>query len=67
MVLGGAVAVAAAVAIAVGTVPVPLRDVVAVTWAHLTPGDSENNLLYDQIVWDFRTPRVLLAAVAGPV
>jgi iron complex transport system permease protein len=65
VVLGGALALAAAVAIAVGTVPVPLSDVVAVTWAHLTPGDTESSLLYDQIVWDFRTPRVLLAAVAG--
>ncbi|MFE0591927.1 FecCD family ABC transporter permease [Micromonospora echinospora] len=56
---------AIAVAIAIGTVQVPLSDVVAVTWAHLTPGDSEQNLLYDQIVWDFRAPRVLLAALSG--
>ncbi|ASW52920.1 ABC transporter permease [Plantactinospora sp. KBS50] len=63
--LAGAVVLAAAVAIAVGTVPVPLGDVAAVTWAHLTPGDSERSLLYDQIVWDFRAPRVLLAGVAG--
>ncbi|MFG1608062.1 FecCD family ABC transporter permease [Actinoplanes sp. NPDC049265] len=63
--LAGALGLAAAVAIAVGTVPVPLGDVVAVTWAHLTPGDTERSLLYDQIVWDFRTPRVLLAGVAG--
>ncbi|MBO4161279.1 FecCD family ABC transporter permease [Micromonospora antibiotica] len=60
-----AVVLAAAVAIAVGTVPVPLGDVVAVTWAHLTPGETERSLLYDQIVWDFRAPRVLLAGVAG--
>lgn len=63
--LSGAVVLAAAVAIAVGTVSVPLADVTAVTWAHLTPGDSERSLLYDQIVWDFRVPRVLLAGVAG--
>ncbi|BCJ59590.1 FecCD family ABC transporter permease [Micromonospora endophytica] len=63
--LAGAVALTAAVAIAVGTVSVPLADVAAVTWAHLTPGDTERSLLYDQIVWDFRVPRVLLAGVAG--
>ncbi len=63
--LAGAVVLAAAVATAIGTVPVPLADVGAVTWAHLTPGDSEQNLLYDQIVWDFRVPRVLLAGIAG--
>ncbi|GAA3212020.1 FecCD family ABC transporter permease [Dactylosporangium siamense] len=63
--LAAATVVSAAVAIAVGTVPVPLGDVVAVTWAHLTPGDTERSLLYDQIVWDFRTPRVLLAGVSG--
>lgn len=63
--LSGAVVLAAAVAVAMGTVSVPLADVVAVTWAHLTPGNAEQNLLYDQIVWDFRVPRVLLAGVAG--
>jgi iron complex transport system permease protein len=63
--LTGAVVLAAAVAIAIGTVSVPLADVAAVTWAHLTPGDTERSLLYDQIVWDFRVPRVLLAGVAG--
>ncbi|WP_422742603.1 FecCD family ABC transporter permease [Micromonospora sp. WMMD754] len=66
--IGGLLAglvLATSVAIAIGTVAVPLADVFAVTWAHLTPGNSEQNLLYDQIVWDFRTPRVLLSAVSG--
>ena len=61
----GVLAVSAAFAVAIGTVPVPLGDVVAVTWAHLAPGDNEHSLLYNQIVWDFRTPRVLLAGVCG--
>ncbi|MEC3954113.1 iron ABC transporter permease [Nocardia sp. CDC153] len=57
-------AVAVVVAIGVGTVNVAPAEVVRVLWAHLG-GTGTPDPLTDQIVWQFRTPRVLLAAVAG--
>ncbi|MFE2750582.1 FecCD family ABC transporter permease [Actinosynnema sp. NPDC059335] len=54
-----------AFAIGVGTVPVPVGEVVGVVWAHLFGDTSGLSPLTDQIVWQFRAPRVLLAAVAG--
>ena len=59
---------AVVVAVGAGTVPVPVGDVVRVVWSHLTGGagpTGEGAELTDQIVWDFRVPRVLLAALAG--
>lgn len=56
---------ALAVAIGIGTVVVPVSDVLAVLWGHVS-GDTKNlDALTDQIVWDFRVPRVLVAALAG--
>ncbi|HEX6344962.1 iron ABC transporter permease [Umezawaea sp.] len=60
-----ALAVTAAFAVGVGTVDVPVGRVVAVVWGHLTGDTAGLDPLTDQIVWDFRTPRVLLAALAG--
>ena len=60
----GLVAVTA-FAIGVGTVDVPVGQVVGVIVGHLRGDTSGLDALTDQIVWEFRTPRVLLAAVAG--
>jgi iron complex transport system permease protein len=54
-----------AFAIGVGTVDVPVGRVAAVVWGHLRGGTAGLDPLTDQIVWEFRTPRVLLAALAG--
>lgn len=60
-----ALAGVAAFAIGIGTVDIPVRQVIAVIAAHLRDDTAGLDALTDQIVWDFRTPRVLLAAVAG--
>ncbi|MGH3938015.1 MAG: FecCD family ABC transporter permease [Pseudonocardiaceae bacterium] len=51
-------------AIAIGAVRLPLATVVDVVLAHLTGGAASSRAA-DQIVWQFRAPRVLLAALAG--
>ncbi|MCS7481970.1 FecCD family ABC transporter permease [Umezawaea endophytica] len=63
--LVAALVAATAFAIGVGTVDVPVGRVVAVVWSHLSGGTAVQDPLTDQIVWEFRTPRVLLAALAG--
>jgi iron complex transport system permease protein len=63
--LGAALVVATAFAIGVGTVHVPVGQVFGVISAHLWGDTAGLDPLTNQIVWDFRTPRVLLAAVAG--
>jgi iron complex transport system permease protein len=67
--LVGALAVAllaaVAFAIGIGTVDVPVGRVIDVITTHLRGDTTGLDALTDQIVWDFRTPRVLLAAVAG--
>ncbi|WP_243866863.1 FecCD family ABC transporter permease [Actinophytocola oryzae] len=63
--LGVALVAATAFAIGVGTVAVPVDQVLAVISGHLSGDTGGLDPLVDQIVWDFRTPRVLLAAVAG--
>jgi len=61
-----ALAVAMTVAISVGAVTVPLGEVWAVVWHHVTgTGTPPADPATDQIVWNFRTPRVVLAALAG--
>lgn len=57
-------AVAIVLAIGFGTVSIAPADTVRVLWAHLG-GRTGGDPLTDQIVWQFRAPRVLLAAVAG--
>lgn len=56
---------ATAFAIGVGTVHVPVGDVLDVIAARLWGDVTGVDSLTDQIVWEFRTPRVLLAAVTG--
>lgn len=62
-VLAVALVAAVVVSISLGTVTVPLARVWAVVAAHLTGGPAAG--LDDRIVWELRTPRVLLAAVVG--
>lgn len=63
--LGVALVAVVAFAIGVGTVQVPVGQVLDVVTAHLWGDPTRLDPLTNQIVWDFRTPRVLLAAVAG--
>jgi iron complex transport system permease protein len=53
------------IAISIGTVTVPLREVWSVIGSHLGWNDPTVTAARDQIIWDFRTSRVLLAAVVG--
>ena len=53
------------VAIAYGSVNVPLGAVWRVLGSHLSGRGASADPLHEQIVWDIRTPRVLLAALAG--
>lgn len=51
--------------ISIGTVNLPLGEVWGVIGRHLGFGSGHSTPINDQIVWQFRTPRVLLAAVVG--
>ncbi|MCS0637583.1 iron ABC transporter permease [Streptomyces sp. LP05-1] len=53
------------VAVSVGAVTVPLGDVWRIVGHHLTGGGPAADPVTDQIVWTFRAPRVVLAALAG--
>ncbi|MDF9816893.1 iron complex transport system permease protein [Streptomyces sp. SPB162] len=53
------------VAVGIGAVNVPLGDVWHIVLAHLGGGTFAGDPVQDQIVWNFRIPRVLLAALAG--
>ncbi|GAA3167408.1 FecCD family ABC transporter permease [Nonomuraea roseoviolacea] len=58
--------VAALVAgISVGSVNLPLGQVWGIVWAHLSGRGAQADPLLSQVVWDIRTPRALLAALAG--
>ncbi|MFI6211508.1 FecCD family ABC transporter permease [Nocardia brasiliensis] len=66
--LGGAAAVLLAVmvlSIAVGSVTVSAADTGRVIVAHLSGGTADVGFTVDQIVWSYRLPRVLLAALCG--
>ena len=65
LVFGGVLVLAVLVAAAVGSVSVSLGDSGRIVWAHLTGSPSGVNRAFDQIVWNFRIPRVLLAALCG--
>jgi len=65
IVLGAALVLAILVAAAVGSVSVSLGDSWKIVWAHLSGGQTGVNRAFDQIVWNFRIPRVLLAALCG--
>jgi iron complex transport system permease protein len=53
------------VAISIGAVTVPVGEVWRIIWHHLTGGGAVADPAMDQIVWNFRTPRVVLAALVG--
>lgn len=65
LVLGAVLVVAILVAAAIGSVSVSVGDSWRIVWAHLTGAEHTVNPAYDQIVWNFRIPRVLLAALCG--
>ncbi|MCW6009592.1 iron ABC transporter permease [Micromonospora sp. CPCC 205371] len=53
------------VAISIGAVNIPVGDVWSVIVHHVTGRGATGDPALDQIVWEFRTPRVVLAAVVG--
>lgn len=62
--LAVALGVVCVVAISLGSVTVPLGATWRVISAHLTGGGGTDPL-NDQVIWDIRTPRVLVAALVG--
>jgi iron complex transport system permease protein len=65
IVLVVALVVALLLGISIGTVTLPVADVWRVIGSHLGWSDATVTAVQDQIIWEFRTPRVLLAAVVG--
>lgn len=53
------------IGISTGAVSLPFRETWAVILRHLTGGTASANDVDDRIIWEFRTPRVLLAALVG--
>ncbi|MFC0598083.1 FecCD family ABC transporter permease [Streptomyces palmae] len=53
------------VAISIGAVTVPLDQVWGIVWHHVSGAGAPGDPVTDQIVWNFRTPRVVLAALVG--
>ncbi|KUO17379.1 FecCD family ABC transporter permease [Streptomyces dysideae] len=53
------------VAVSIGAVTIPLGDVWGIVLHHLGGGGATADPALDQIVWNFRTPRVVLAALVG--
>lgn len=53
------------VAISIGAVTVPVDEVWRIVWNHLTGSRAATDPATDQIVWNFRAPRVVLAALVG--
>ena len=52
--------------VAGGALSIPLGDVAAGVWSHLRgQGPADGDPVIDQIVWEFRFPRALLAFVVG--
>lgn len=60
-----ALVVSLLVGIAFGTVTLPFSEIWSVIGWHLGWGNVEATPVQSQIIWEFRTPRVLLAAVVG--
>ncbi|MDT0495294.1 FecCD family ABC transporter permease [Streptomyces sp. NPDC012600] len=63
--LFAALLVTVCVAVSVGSVSVRLETVTRVIADHLTGAGTSASVMDDQIVWNLRLPRVLLAAVVG--
>ncbi|MFB6813700.1 FecCD family ABC transporter permease [Streptomyces sp. NPDC056347] len=57
--------VSTVLAVGIGAVDVPVGDVWTVLVHHVTGRGPVDDVALDQIVWRFRTPRVVLAAVVG--
>jgi len=53
------------VAVSIGAVNVPLAEVWRIVLHHLVGRGAVGDPALDQIVWEFRAPRVVLAALAG--
>ncbi len=53
------------IGISIGAVSLPFSDVWTVVLRHLTGGAAATGDVNDRIIWEFRTPRVLLAALVG--
>lgn len=53
------------VAVSIGAVNVPLGEVWRIILHHLTGSGTTGDPALDQIVWNFRAPRVVLAALVG--
>lgn len=66
VVLGALLAVSAVLAIGLGSAVVPPAETVRYLWAALSGGVIQaDEVVRYQIIWQIRTPRVLLAAVVG--
>ncbi|MGH3875463.1 MAG: FecCD family ABC transporter permease [Actinophytocola sp.] len=63
--LGVVLVVLVLAAAAIGSVSVSIGDSWQVVWGHLTGQAVTVNPAHDQIIWNFRLPRVLLAALCG--
>lgn len=63
----GLLLLVAVLSVGVGPVGVDPRTTLHILWAHLAPGNTVATWspVEDQIVWTFRVPRVLLAALVG--
>lgn len=60
-----ALVVSLLVGISVGTVTLPISEIWRVIGRHLGVVGGASDPIQEQIIWEFRTPRVLLAAVVG--
>jgi iron complex transport system permease protein len=53
------------VSIGAGSVAVSIADTLRVIFAHLSGGTPNVGFTVDQIIWNYRLPRVILAALCG--
>ncbi|MEV7427034.1 iron ABC transporter permease [Streptomyces sp. NPDC091212] len=53
------------VAVSIGAVTIPLGDVWRIVLHHVSGRGATDDPVLDQIVWSFRAPRVVLAALVG--
>lgn len=65
VVLAGILPVAIVLSCGFGAVPIPPSEVWEVVRSHLLGGTADVSPATERIVWDFRVPRVLLAALVG--
>ncbi|MPZ81196.1 MAG: iron chelate uptake ABC transporter family permease subunit [Actinophytocola sp.] len=65
LVLSALLAVVVVLAAGIGSVSIPAGDAWRIVAAHLTGQPVAGDPALDQILWNFRVPRVLLAALCG--